>query len=346
MDSNHHDIESFFGLITGTTHLENRISRVFQACFIHSLVFRRAVLIKLGELTGIGSCSKYEFDGWNCRYQPPTPSGKRDRPDLLIFRESASDPRRDRSSIYIESKIRSSLTEGQLGRYKKQGVKNLIALTKNFPELPNQIFENLHVHTVRWQDIHASLNGLTIKTQKDRFICQNFCSFLEEADMAYDPRELTVEGMEKIHRMFRRISRTKPNRAISKPDDSFECASRCISLSNEIYLDLTANITRLKKARKWVGYWKETDKQRNINFHALSCVLSKRPFSKNNFHWSFCFPQKHHSPIVLYIYYVKNGKDIGDEKIPLREFVKRNKINTDILTKTVIKYARRWNVRL
>jgi len=58
---------------------------------------------------------------------------------------------------YLESKVQSRLTEEQLRKYKEHGVKRLITITKNWPEVTQQKLADLVVGHLHWQEICQAL---------------------------------------------------------------------------------------------------------------------------------------------------------------------------------------------
>jgi len=338
----HRDVDSFFGLLTGTLHLENRISRLFHACFVYSHSFRKAILELLVQKKAINKKAFDKETDWDCIYQPQTPKTPRLKPDLLISRRNVYTPKTDTSSIFIESKIHAILTERQLRNYRVNGVRNLVALTKFLPNIPAKNIAKLHIYLLRWQDIHSALTNLAYKTQHDRFICKHFIRFLEEAEMAYD-QALSLTDFTEIGALLRAFA-SPFSRGIGRLDYRFDCLSRCSSLLTEIALELANHYPKLKDARKWAGYYNISDDNGNIEFHVLQYSLYKKKYNSNRFCWSFSFPQDSGASIEWNIFYIKNGIPARAKDSNLDGIAKKGKIDPSTFMKGVISSAQKWRV--
>jgi hypothetical protein len=336
-----HEIQSFFGLLTGTLHLENRISRLFQGCFLHSSSFKKAFLSLLLEKKIVNNKMLHQYN-WDCIYQPQTPNSTRLKPDLLLSTVTSNGNNLD---IYIESKIHATLTDKQLRNYKQNGVQHLIVLTKFIPDIPLSIMGKLEVNALRWQDIHATLVEQKHESQHDRFICNHFVKFLEEAAMAHN-QELSLTDYNEIGSLFRTFAKSSKN-GIGRFDYRIDCMSRCSSLLEEIRIELENHNPKLKTVRKWSGYYNVTDVDGNISYHVLQYSLYKTSYNRHRFCWSFWFPQDSETSISWYIFYYKNGEEINKKDYLIEEIAKKKGgINSILLKKSVISYANKWKVAL
>ncbi|MFC2083543.1 hypothetical protein ACFLS9_00655 [Bacteroidota bacterium] len=343
-DKSLREINSFFGLLTGTLHLENRISKLFQACFVHSVSFRRTFFNTIKKKTNLFKVYPRDISVWDCLYQPHTPNTTALRPDLLIYKLSTQDPFIDKTSIFIESKIYSPLREQQLKKYRNNGVKNLIAITKNLPEISVQKIERLKVYQFRWQDFHFELKSIKYESQHDRFICKHFIHLLEEAEMAYD-QALTIDDLYEIGKTFYTISKSS-YASIGRFEYRLNCISRCESMLSEVALELRHHYQKLANTKKWSGYYHDTDDHGKIDYHILQYSLYNKSFNKTQFSWGLWFPNDTESSIEWSIFYYYNGELKGEKVIYLENIAKKNVIDTSILAKSVIDCAKKWKVIL
>lgn len=338
---NHQEIKSFFGLLTGTLHLENRISRLFQGCFLHSSSFRNAFLSLLFKKNIVKNNMLHQYN-WDCFFQPQTPNSARLKPDLLL---STVTTKGNKIDFYIESKIHATLTDKQLRNYRQNGVQHLIALTKFIPDIPLSKLGKLDVNALRWQDIHATLVVQKHKSQHDRFICNHFVKFLEEADMAHN-QELNLTDYNEIGSLLRTFAKSSMN-GIGRFDYRIDCISRCSSLLEEIRIELENHNPKFKTAKKWSGYYNVTDDDGNISYHVLQYSLYKTSYNRHRFCWSFRFPQDSKTPISWYIFYYKNGEEINKKDYFIKDMEKKKGgIDSISFKKSVISYANKWKVAL
>jgi hypothetical protein len=70
-------------------------------------------------------------------------------------------------------------------RYKEYDASVLVAITKNWPEVPHGELRKIDVKSFRWQDICRGLRQPQCRSQADKFLCNSFATYLEATDMAY-----------------------------------------------------------------------------------------------------------------------------------------------------------------
>jgi hypothetical protein len=282
------------------------------------------------------------FDEWNCLYQPSTPKKTSLRPDLMIYNTL---PKKNNNAIYIESKINAHLTERQLRNYRSNGVKYLVALTKYIPEVSANKINSLDVYRLRWQDFHATIKLILLCGKKfsnqNKFICDQFVKFLEEADMAYN-QVLSTKDFTEINKTFIAIAGNCIN-GIGRLNYRADSIARCSSLLNEIALELLNNIPQLAKAKTWSGYYNIIDDNDDY-FHVLQYSLYKKPYNDNIFRWGFWFPKNEKQPIKWYVGYIRKGTEIGEKETGLKKILEKGRVQPDLLAKNVIALAKKWKV--
>src|SRR5262252_4935637 len=89
---------------------------------------------------------------WVCDYQPATPCGGQIRPDLCLRPFLEEDRVTLHKPIFIESKVAAPLTEKHLKKYRASGTEILVAITKNWPEVPRARLAELGINHLRWRD--------------------------------------------------------------------------------------------------------------------------------------------------------------------------------------------------
>jgi len=150
---------------------EDRLTQVFVACFNHSGLFRKTVFRFFGYkyLGGARAVSQRQSNDANGRL------------DVVVVDEN------DRELFIIENKIDAVLTGKQLGRYKKAGHRNVIAIARKYPKLDANLAQ---YYIYRWSDFYVALEaGIQNASGSERLLGGAFLGYL---------RELNMSGLKKI----------------------------------------------------------------------------------------------------------------------------------------------------
>jgi hypothetical protein len=331
---------SFFGTLgalSGTAQQENQFSRTFHACFEKSQFFRSQVLDELRAVCGIRMALP-KAEQWNCAVEVPTPSPGGGRIDIRLT--STSRTRRPLPVFYLESKLGSPLTREQLERYRKRGVKYLIAITKSPPDVGRKEIADLGVFTLRWQDLHRRLVGKRGPTGSDRFIAQSLAAYMEELGMAYR-EDLTLKDLELCRRVLNTIA--TPDKEIV-PRNGFEIADACLSLLKDVRLRFVDEFhPELSTYHVWgPGYFNWIDDDGN-RWDAFGWDLYKGKWSEARFGCRFWLPER--SALLCSVQFRGTRVSEKYEERPLKSILsKSGTVNQEALLSWLDRCAKRWKV--
>lgn len=221
---------------------EDYLSRLFQACFANSVSFRQIALSTIWKACALPSPVP-KADNWECDYQPPTPLPGGGRLDLAL--RPGQEPN---FVIFLESKVGSHLGVPQLKKHKNYGIKILVAVTKNRPEVPHDILRKIGVKSLRWQDFCREIRQTVIKGQNERFLCQKFAEYLEASEMAYR-EDITKQHLNEIGALLKKITSRKLSDI--KPGEAFRHADGCLQLLKDVRASLLERRPKLAKWKSW-----------------------------------------------------------------------------------------------
>ncbi|MDE1894795.1 MAG: hypothetical protein KGH90_10765 [Xanthomonadaceae bacterium] len=259
----------FFRILAGSRPFENYLSRTFQACFTQSPAFANSALSLLWDKCRLKG-DPPDATAWVCDYQPATPNGGKIRPDLRLRPSADNVDGAQHKPIFIESKVGARLGEKQLKNYIDSGTEILVAVTKNWPEVPRTRLETLKVNHLRWQDVSRALSSTSGHRGKDKFLCDAFLEFLEYSNMAYR-EDITLRQLEDVRRLLSKIS--YPGRGFIVPGVSFASANSCLSLLQDARrIAYETMPTKPTEVANWgPGYFHvpSGDDPASIDLHAL-----------------------------------------------------------------------------
>jgi hypothetical protein len=338
------DNSSIFVKLGGSHPNENYLSRLFVACFVESPEFAQCMLGEFWRACRLGA-KVPEAKRYVCVYQPPTPERDGSHPDLCLRPVKAG-----LRPIYIESKVESHLGEAQLLRYKNSGVKSLVAVTKNWPEVPLARLRKLEINTLRWQDICRSLTNARITGVKQSFLRGAFIEYLESRKMAYR-EDISASRLEKLSTVLAKISSQKIASCV--PKQSFEIADSCIAMLDDVIRLAREAEPRLDAWTTWgPGYFKNPDKETNVTkWNALGFeFFRKGKYAKFKILCAiyFVLSDKNEADSVVWGVgaYGSDVKLERDREQPVAKFMHEDKLDPNKLAKYVLTAVREWKVQL
>jgi len=304
--------DSFFGIIAGNCKSKNipyeiRVSKIFQACFLRSKIFRESVMeLICSAFANNLNIPKSTFERWNCNSVVNTPEDRNLHPDLELYYSRTN--KRDKvkfPKIYIECKVGAPLSFKQLSAYKNIGrIANLISITKNIPELRKNKLTKLEIPSIRWQDIHYRLKQCNPKELDDRFVVHEFIRFLEISNMAYELP--TEDDLNHIHRFL--ISNKPDKNHFSVADINVDSKIVC----NNFIKDLSETYVWHYPLRKPTSVKKWGPKFYSILPYGYGLCYSwfeKDKPDKHEFCWGFFFPlSKEDNKVYCFADYVNDHK--------------------------------------
>ncbi|MFH1024528.1 MAG: PD-(D/E)XK nuclease family protein [Planctomycetota bacterium] len=185
---------------------EDRLTQVFVACFNHSTLFRKIALrfFRFPKVSGAMAATQISSHD------------KKGRLDISIFDHEGHE------LGVIENKIDSVLTGRQLKKYKKAGHKTIVAITRKYPEID----ENLgRFHIYRWSEFYSVLEDTRDGwTSSDRLLIGAFLQYLKEIEMT---------GLQEITRNDL-IDAGKAISFLAKPSKAY--ASRSLLINNPFFV--------------------------------------------------------------------------------------------------------------
>jgi len=337
---------SFFEIIAGQNASENDLSRFFRACFLNSPVFAQIVLTTIWRAAGL-SGSVPKADGWECDYQPATPVHGGGRPDLCLMPPSGLGNRAIHRAIYLESKVRSPLTEQQLQRYKEHGTEVLVAITKNWPEVSQAWLKRNHVKSLRWQDICRALQQTKYHGQKNRFLCDKFATYLEESNMAY-PEDIRQSDLLHVRSLLARIVLVHDEGMV--PGDSFKVADACIKLLQDVKYLVREKLPKFTGWKSWgPGYWHDvrgSEDENSITAHVFGFIFfrkGERPHD-GNFRCDIYLPVSTGKEPYLFLSREQGGEIFKERRLSIRRILTKRNLDAEKLAGAVVKAASDWRV--
>ena len=242
---------SFFAKMLGEKSTrEVKLTQAFSACFAESVRFRDVVL-QLLVLRCRLPRRRVTPASYSCRAEFTDSAG---RVDLVLSSEDTTRP-----TFRLENKIDSSLTAGQMTRYRvKEKRVYLFAITKWYPEVGNEWLRRNGCFALRWQDVHLALGVAKGLRGGDRFICEAFRSYLEDLGMAH-PGHLTKKGLLELGRLF---AKARGGKRYSGLDGVaiFEAGTLAVETLQDVLrdaLDRDPSLRKWTKSRPHYFKWRE-----------------------------------------------------------------------------------------
>ncbi|MGI8739359.1 MAG: hypothetical protein ACR2KU_06875 [Gammaproteobacteria bacterium] len=337
------DFQPFFVCIGGDNSSENYLSRLFQACFSYSSAFAQCVIEVVWKASRLPAPLP-DARHWECDYQPITPKHGGGRPDLCIRPALDGSEKTTGKPIFLESKVGSKLGEAQLSRYKDYGSEILVAITKNWPEVPRSRLESLKINALRWQDISGSLRQLTIRRPKDRFLCDAFAEFLEHNGMAYRDA-LTEEHLIKVRSLLNIIASPKDKETVRGA--RFDLPMDLLDLLRDVRHIFLEQHTQFANWKAWgPGYMHESVQEAgSIDNHAFGFGFHTGNWHQHHLWCGFYFPVSTREPIYWYIRHLPLGSDTPQEKtFPITGLLSKDRIDADQIGKTISGVVREWKL--
>lgn len=258
---------SFFGEMLGNSaHRELKVSRAFAACFAGSQTFRRQTLRYICKSCGIPTRTA-TLDSWRCETEVTVARG---RVDIRLVPDTTQTP-----TIILENKVAAPLTKEQLLRYKSRGSRTrLVVVTKHYPEVGGLWLRNNHIVSLRWQDFHRILGALDVGSRGvDRFLSQEFRTYLEELDMAHR-EDLTRTDIHRVAALFRTID--VPHVSDMDAEPGFRAGADMIHFLNEVLRRSRERQPELERWKRWgTRYFKWRPDRNSPWQHHLAFRLMK-----------------------------------------------------------------------
>lgn len=246
-----------------------------MACFEKSS-FVREVVLNLVRVTCRIRSPMGDAAQWHCvaEVETPRPGGGR-----LDLRLGCVTDRGNRFPVFhLESKLGSPLRIEQLRRYRRHGVKYVVAVTKHPPEVSKREIDAAGVFALRWQDFHRGLLKRRAPTSSDRFVVRSLVEYMEELDMA-SREDLTARDLENCRKLLNAISATR-YREIS-PKDGFRNLDSCLALLRELRIEFIEDNPKFAGHHSWgPGYFSWFEERSRI-WHALGWDLWKRRWTRS-----------------------------------------------------------------
>lgn len=317
---------------------ENSLSRLFVASFTASKAFADAVLKAIWR--GAALQGKLATTvGWSCSYQQSTTKKGGGIVDILLqppqFNPHGMKP------IWLESKLGSRLGEAQLSKYKDHGARVLVAVTKNWPEVPPARLASIGVKQLRWQDVCRSLRGTGRLSQVDRFIFNSFTTYLEKHEMAFR-ENITAADLGAVRKLVNRISDRRSYTEIA-PRDGFETAHDILDLFRDVKHIFLDKQPRFIGWRTWgPGYYRQLHNETS-DHHVLGFGLFLRAWSKQHLLCGFMLPVAKDMPFQLYIRYLCN--DLTKEKrFPIKRIASGGAIDAEKIATLLKATVAEWRL--
>ncbi len=255
------DFLSIVGHLAERRHPEDQLTNCFSACFEHSPVFQMAVMDLLRS-TCHRTWPRSKSLSWECRTQQPERHKNRSgRFDIVLMPTRKGGGKFPGPPMFVlESKLGAPLTRDQLGRYMmKPRARQLVAVTRHFPEVPRRWLRERNVQAIRWQDMYRQLAGSPMRGAKDRFIIESFLSYLEGHDMAYG--EIFERDFQAARNVFQKISGKSSSWWGGNLD--FHAVGRLMDFLGELQKEILEKIgTRRGLSRHGPYYWREEEESR------------------------------------------------------------------------------------
>jgi hypothetical protein len=275
---------------------EHQLSRTFAACFNTSPVFRHQILLLLHD-TCRPPASKTPDSAWQCAAEIRTPKAGGGRLDLTLSAEPSR--KSPKTPVFvIENKVGAKLNLRQLRKYKRHGVRYLIAVTKYPPDVPERQLKDEGVFALRWQDVHRHLSSHFPRTPVDRFIIKSFITYLEELKMAY-PEQLKASDLRDLRLVLNLAASDKRWKGLD-PKRAFATADQCLQLLAELRRQLVEEIPELGQFEFWgpkFYVWRvPKGDDLKSRFHSFGWQIRSKPHRDPSFSCSFDFPRSQRKP--------------------------------------------------
>ena len=226
------DFFSAVGHLGMRRHPEDQLTNVFQACFTHSTVFRKAVLKKLWTLCDLGGVPPKSVH-WNCSAQI---SDQDSRYDIYISAEQLNLTRIRPPFFIVESKLAAPLTSAQLIKYSKRNRAHahcIAVITKDHPQVAQAWLSEHGIAALRWQDLYQVLHEVSQEgNQVDKFLITQFLQYLSRANMAYE--SVSSTHLHDFARLLRAISRGRRDGVVNRGRKAFSTGDAVLRLLKEV----------------------------------------------------------------------------------------------------------------
>jgi hypothetical protein len=246
--------------------------------------------------------------------------------------------------IHLESKLESKLTKRQLRKYRDHGAKVLVAITKQWPEVPQSWLDKNGIRSLRWQDVCRALRKVKYGKQIDRFLCDGFASYLEASEMAYR-ENITQKDLERVRSLFAKIARPQTAQG-TVPRRSFLVANDCVELLDDVWLRIRERVPKLSNWSKWgPGYYQVSDEDGAVvEEHTLAFELyPTRKYEKQRFECYLCFPVAKKKGIYIYLGYLRGDKTHIRSQLT-KKLLSNGSLDAQKIANLAVKAARDWSV--
>jgi hypothetical protein len=246
--------------------------------------------------------------------------------------------------IFIESKVGAVLGERQLKNYIDSGTEILVAITRNWPEVPRTRLAKLGINHLRWQDVSRHLSGASGHRGKDRFLCDAFLEFLEYSNMAYR-EDITLSRLEEVRELLAKIGNQEYLDFV--PGSSFALADSCLSLLRDARRIAQEEMPKLTECRNWgPGYYhlmSEDDPPR-IEWHVFGFEMYRQSqYNKSRLLCGLCFSAL--EPTNIHWLIAHRGSVVKEEReveTPAKQLTSRKALDADLLARSIRDAAMKW----
>jgi len=337
------DFFSIVGHLAQRRHREDQLSNTFRACFVHSRSFRSTVLRQL--LTVCGFPNKLaDSEEWACQTQLTEVFGKQN-PDVCRYDIELLNGSGGNSNIpghfRLESKIEAPLSKSQLGRYKRRTGVQLVAITKNYPEVPIQWMRRKGIASLRWQDIHRALTAARNDTAIDKFLTGQFLSYLENSNMAF--REIRLRQLEDFADLLGTIRMQQRDGRVPKIG-TFTTGNDCLLMLGDLDRGIRDYLPNSDGWKTWGPGYSQTNSEKDGVWHSLGFQRYKGSRRKVELDCSLDFPDDKNEDIYWGLYLTVGKKVEREHCRPIKNYCKKGLLEREELRKEAVSLLKRWKV--
>jgi hypothetical protein len=255
---------------------------------------------------------------------------------------------RSRKPVFvIENKVEAKLTLKQLRKYRRHGVRYLVAITKYPPDVPERHMRREGVFALRWQDVHRHLSSRLPRTPVDRFLTKSFIQYLEDLEMAY-PERLKARELQNIRRMLNVAASQKRYKGLD-PKEAFATADHCLQVLTELRRQLVEKIPELEEFGFWgpkFYVWRDQqDADERKGFHAFGWEIRGKPWWVVSFSCNLYFPKSLREPIRWGVSLYGRHRPEKERAFTLAQISAADgTLRQDLMLRTLVEVARQWRV--
>jgi hypothetical protein len=187
--------------------------------------------------------------------------------------------------LILESKVESVLTLAQLKRYGPNRSRGhyLVAVTKYRPEVPRRELRRAAIRSIRWQDVHRILADVSAGAI-DRFVAQEFTSYLEEQGMAYRS-SLSQMNLKRAGALLAVSAAQKPNTRALSASRAFGALDSLAQLLLDLTFDARDEFPQLARWSRRGPFYSRSDGQPTL--HAGLRRGRRKTADYRNVSWGF-----------------------------------------------------------